>query len=318
MRRAAATVIAIAVLAGACAGDSGPNRVTVYTSVTQETVDAVLDVVAAQHPDLDVVVVRAPTGELTARLAAEARAGGVRADVLWLTDPLSMIDYESDGTLRAWQPDGADMVPAWATGERHWGTRVLAMVLVHHSDVQAPRDWDELAHPRYRDRVVLPDPGFAGSALAVVGFFATAGGDDQVVLLRDLHANGAVTVPAPGEVVTAVAEGRFDVGVTLAYSAAAAVEAGSPLEIVVPPGGAIALYSPIAVTSDASNPSAAERVVESVLSFDGQSAIAATGWQPIRDDVRTGPRYRLASVDWIRLAAERDVLLADFRSIFGE
>ncbi|HKZ92156.1 MAG TPA: hypothetical protein VJZ50_08445, partial [Candidatus Limnocylindrales bacterium] len=40
------------------------GQVTVYTSVTQDTVDAVLAALAEQRPGLAVEVFRAPTGEL--------------------------------------------------------------------------------------------------------------------------------------------------------------------------------------------------------------------------------------------------------------
>ena len=47
------------------------------------------------HPDLEVEVFRAPTGELDARIATEQRTGGIGADVLWMTDPLSVQQYEA-------------------------------------------------------------------------------------------------------------------------------------------------------------------------------------------------------------------------------
>ena len=99
-----------ALLIAACSSSS-PDSVRLYTSVTQETVDAVVERYEADHADVEVEVFRAPTGELTARIAAELREGGLQADVLWLTDPLSMQQYGADGLLRTWRAAGAVPCP---------------------------------------------------------------------------------------------------------------------------------------------------------------------------------------------------------------
>jgi iron(III) transport system substrate-binding protein len=313
--RGLAAVFVAALLVAACTSAS-PDSIRLYTSVTQETIDALVERFEADHADVEVEVFRAPTGELAARIAAELREGGLQADVLWLTDPLSMQQYDADGLLRSWRPAGAAAVPDWASEERFWGTRILKMVIVHGGDTAAPTTWSDLTSESYRGRIAIPDPGFAGSALAVLGYFATsdAYGFDFYRSLRD---NGAVQLASPGEVVTGVAEGRFDAGITLEFSARAAIEKGSPITIVRPGSGAIAIYSPIAVTSESDAPIRAEAFVELVLSTTGQELIAATGWEPIRDDVAWADRGPLDTIDWSVLADRREELLASYRELFG-
>ncbi|HSG79151.1 MAG TPA: substrate-binding domain-containing protein, partial [Acidimicrobiia bacterium] len=128
MRRVLATLGAIVVLAAGCSG-SGRATLAVYTSVTQATVDAVVAGFREANPDVEVEVLRAPTGELNARIAAERREGGLRADVLWLTDPLSMQQYDADGLLRGADPDVSG-IPAAYREDRFWGTRILNLVVV--------------------------------------------------------------------------------------------------------------------------------------------------------------------------------------------
>lgn len=309
-RTAAIALIVTAATLVSCAG-SDDGAIRLYTSVTEETVTVVVDQFE-QATGIDVEVFRAPTGELAARVAAEQREGGIQADVFWLTDPLTMQQYDADGVLKEWTPSGADAVPSEYRTERFWGTRLLAMVVVHGRDVPAPGSWGDLADPQYAGRLAMPDPGFAGSALAVLGYL---GSDPTygMTYFEALHDNGLVVVNAPGDVVTGVAEGRFDVGITLEFSARTAVEKGSPIAIVWPEPGAITLYSPIAVVDGAGG--SAERFVEHVLTLDAQVAIAETGWQPIRDDVGwvvDGPQV---AVDWAALFDRREELLAAFRSL---
>lgn len=291
--------------------DASDEPIRLYTSVTEATVTSVVDAFEADT-GRTVEVFRAPTGELTGRIAAEQRSGGIQADVLWLTDPLSMQQYAAEGLLREWQPEGAGAVASRYKAATFWGTRILSMVIIQNPDLAPLTSWSDLASPEYAGRIAAPDPGFAGSALAVLAYFTSepAFGFDYY---RELVANGLVVVNAPGEVVTGVAEGRFDAGITLSFSAEAALKKGSPIAIVWPTPGAIAIYSPIAVLDDSDRPG--EELAEFVLSRDAQQLIAATGWQPIRDDVPWDVGGEQVSVDWGALLDGRDELLAEYQSI---
>ncbi|MBA2529532.1 MAG: extracellular solute-binding protein [Euzebyales bacterium] len=329
-----AWLVVVVVVAAGCGGEQGaraptpsdtpagqaaaPSRtLRLYTTVTEDTVDAVVAAYGEEHPDVAVEVFRAPTGELNARIAAERREGEVRADVLWLTDPLSMQGYDAEGLLAAVPGDAAAEVAREYRSDTSVGTRILDMVIVHEAGLDpAPRSWRDLADPAYADAVALPDPAFAGSALGVLGYFADAEGYG-LDFYRDLAANGAVTVPAPDEVVTGVAEGRFRAGMTLGTAARAAAEQGSPIEIVQPSPGAIAIYSPIAVVRSARDRAAAASFVEFSVTRPAQEAIADTGWQPIRDDVPWAHDSRLVAPDWPAVADRQAELLDAYRSIFG-
>ncbi len=310
-RSAVVALLASMVLLVACGGDDD-DSIRLYTSVTEGTVTAVVELFE-EETGVEVDVFRAPTGEVAARIAAEQREGGIQADVLWLTDPLTMQQYAADDLLQAWEPAGVDLVPAEYATDTFWGTRILSMVIVQQAGLDDPlTTWGDLADPAYRDAIATPDPGFAGSALAVLGYFATAPeyGFDYY---RQLADNGLVVVNAPGEVVTGVAEGRFDAGITLDFSARNAVAKGSPIEIVWPASGAVAIYSPIGVVDGSGGN--AERFLEHVLTAEAQEAIADTGWQPIRSDVPWDAGGPQVSVDWAALFDQRQDLLDTFQAI---
>jgi iron(III) transport system substrate-binding protein len=303
------------VAAAACSSGDG-NTLRVYTSVTQGTVDSVVEGFGLLNPDVAVEVFRAPTGELAGRIAAEQREGGLGADVLWLTDPLSMQQYSGDGVLRSWQPEAAASLPEEFRTDTFWGTRILTMVVVVGDGITPPDTWLDLTDPRFEGRVAFPDPGFAGSSLAVLGFFASTDGYG-LGFYEALADNGAIQVNAPGEVVTGVAEGRFDAGITLRFSARNAVNNGSPLSIVWPDDGAISLYSPIAVSATSGRVGVAEEFVDYVLGRDAQERIAATGWQPISREVPWEVGGLQVTVDWVDLFDHQAELLDAYRAIFG-
>ena len=321
MRVVGSLLVAVLLLAacGDGAGTTASRRMTIYTSVTQETVDAVVAAFELENANVELDVFRAPTGELNARLASEARGGGVRADVIWATDPLSMHAWEEQGMLADDVNLDVAAIPPELRSESFWGTRVLYLVIVHREGLRTtPASWSDLTDPAYRDAVEIPDPAFAGSAFAALGYFALepAFGMD---FFRRLRENGAVQVPSPTDVVTDVAEGRADLGITLSFSASTVEVEGSPIEQVWPAPGAIGVYSPIAITSSASNRSQAEAFVRYVVSEPGQRQIAASGWHPVLPGV-VGPGLPAGAdeifPDWPSLYERQDELLRQYHEIF--
>ena len=303
-----------ALIAGCGGGSDGTLRI--YTSVTGDTVDAVVAGFEAAHPGVDVEVFRAPTGELAARIAAEQRQGGLRADILWLSDPLSIQQYEADGLLLAWAPRGVEAIPERFRAPTFWGTRVLTMVVVHGAGIPAPAKWWDLAGEAYTGGVALPDPGFAGSALGALGYFAMDPGYGMD-FYRALAANGATQVSSPGDVVAGVAEGRFVAGMTLEATAVTAIEKGSPISIARPHPGAIGISSPVAVVAGSAGEASARDFVEYLLTVEAQEAIAATGWRPVREDVPWDRSGGIVLPDWAQVYDRRLELLDDYSAVIG-
>jgi iron(III) transport system substrate-binding protein len=291
------------------------GELTVYTSVTQDTVDAVLAALAEVAPELRVEVFRAPTGELDARLATEQRIGGIGADVLWLSDPLSAQRYEADGLLAPLEGPAFAAVPEAFRGDTFVGTRLLNLVLVSGLDVEdAPTSWADLAEA---EGVVMPDPGFAGSAFAALGYLATAD-EYGMEFFQALKDHGATVVPSPIDTVTGVAEGIYRTGITLDQIARTNIEAGAPIVLTWPEPGAIAVFSPVAVVAESDDLAAAEAFAAFLVSKEGQAAIASTGWQPVRDDVAWPHESAVVTADWDELYGSQAQLLEDFYAIFGD
>ncbi len=304
---------AAAVLLAGCGGDADDGTITIYTTVTEETVTAVVDLFTAANPEATVEVFRAPTGEVTARIATEVRQGDLQADVLWLTDPLSIQQYAADGLLESWEPEEIDVVAEEYRTDTFFATRLLSVVMIHGPDTPVG-DWQDLIGV---DGVVaIPDPGFAGSAFGALAFFAQseAYGMDFYESLAD---SGAVQVQAPADVISGVAEGRYAAGITLSQAAEAAIADGSPIVLAWPASGAVAVYSPIAVVEGSEASTTARAFVNYVLGAEAQQAIADTGWQPIRTDVSWPERGSHVAVDWAGAFDRQDELLDAYRAIFG-
>ena len=298
------------------------TQITLYTSVTQNTVTAVLDGFEKQNPNIKVSVFRATTGQLNARIAADQHSGGLRADVIWGTDPLSMESYAQQGLFQPWPLTNLPGVPPQDKTTYFWGTRELYLVIVAHQGLKPmPTTWAGLTSASYQGKVALPDPAAAGSAFAALGYFDTTPGFGMNYY-HALKANGAVQVSTIPEVVTDVAEGRYQLGITLDSEVRAAVKQGSPVVLVWPSDGAISLYSPIAETVAAKQTlgTAAQALIRYVLSEPGQTAIGKTGWQPVLPGV-AGPARPAGATevypDWTALFGRQNQVLRQYQAIFG-
>lgn len=297
-------------------GSDVAGTVRLYTSYSQPEVDAVVAAYGEAEPDVTLEVFRAPTGQLAARIAAEQRSGGIRGDVLLLSDPLSMQQYAAEGQLRRWSPPEASVVPAELQTDTFWAVTTSRVVVVHQPG-QAPASWHDLTDPSYRDAVALPDPDFAGSAFGALGYFALAE-DFGFDFYRALEDNGAVQVQAPGEVVTGVAEGRFRAGMTLDFVARAAMAEGSPVEIAAPDPGAVLLYAPVGVFAGTENPAAAESFANFLLTRPAQEAMAELDRHPVREDVPAkAPAVSEVTPDWPAIFDQQAQLRTGYREIFG-
>lgn len=328
---ALATAAALAALT-ACGGSSAPaatasasgvtlsGHLTVYTSVTQDTIDAVLAGFNKAQPNVRVDVFRALTGQVNTRIATEEQTGGIKADVIWQSDPLSMQPLAARGRLLAWSPNDMSAVPAAYRTGTFFGTRLLTMVIVYHKGTTPlPASWSDLTSSAYQGAVAIPNPAAAGTAFGALGYFSQASGYG-LDYYRKLKANGAVQVQTINDVITGVAQGRYKVGISLDTTARQEIAKGSPIDVVWPKPGAVSIYSPVAVVKTSANAAAARGFVEYLLSSGGQKAIASRGWQPVRTDV-PGPSVpaggHLVAPDWPRLYDRQQTLLDAYRQIFG-
>ena len=321
-RAAAFCAASMTFLVAACgsSSDSGSGSdsgsLTLYTCVSDTTIAPVIKAYEKANPGDEVKLFRAPTGELNARVAGDVRSGGLRADVIWACDPLTMQDYVDQDLVGGWTPKSS--IPSEYRTDDYVGVALLYMVAVSGKGVPPATGWADLTKPAYDGKVALPDPAVAASALGTLGYFS-ANPDFGIDFYKDLKANGATQVSTPDEVVTGVAEGTYSAGITTANSAYASKSNGSPIEVTWPAPGAVGIYGPVALAQE-TDKAQAKRFISFVTSKEGQEVIADGGSYPTLPDV-PGPMKPEDAVvvlpDWARVAASEDDLLGQYQKIFG-
>jgi iron(III) transport system substrate-binding protein len=315
-------LLGVLLFLAACGSGPATSRaesITLYTCVTDTTVQPILEKFHAAHPGSEVKLFRAPTGELNARVASDARSGGLKADVVWACDPLTMQGYRDQQLVASWlPPEAADMPKQFRTAD-DVGVAVLYLVAIHAKGTATPKTWSDLTKPAYAP-VAVPDPAVAASALGALGYFSQGDGYG-LDFYRKLKQQGAKQVSTPDNVTTGVAQGQYRAGLTIANSADLAQSKGSPIEVTWPEPGAVAIYGPIALARHSADSSLAKDFISYVVSQDGQQVLADAGSYPTRPGIsgpKIPPHAPVVYPDWKRIAGTKDLLLKDYQTIFGD
>jgi iron(III) transport system substrate-binding protein len=127
-------------------------------------------------------------------------------------------------------------------------------------------------------------------------------------------------VGTPDEVTTGVAQGIYDAGMTVATSAYAAESDGSPVAVVWPEPGAVAIHGPIALATDSADSEAAKDFISFVVGHEGQAVLGESGSYPAMPDM-PGPTIPddapVVAPDWDAIGQDKDAVLAEYQQVFG-
>ncbi|TQN42585.1 iron(III) transport system substrate-binding protein [Blastococcus colisei] len=299
------------------AGAGAAETITLYTCVSDTTIQPLIDAFEDRADGAQVELFRAPTGELNARVAADVRSGGLRADVIWGCDPLTVQAFVDEGLVGGWTPPEAAAIPGEFRTDDYVGVAVLYMLALHRTDVPAPQTWSDLAAGDYA--VAVPDPSVAASALGALGWFASEP-DYGLDFYVQLRGNGAVQVGTPNDVTAGVSQGIYDAGITIANAAYAAVEDGSPVAVAWPEPGAVAIYGPIALATGSADSQVAKDFISFVVGDDGQAVVGESGSYPTRPGAPTPTIPQGAPIvfpDWAAIGSDKDAIVGEYQQVFG-
>jgi iron(III) transport system substrate-binding protein len=272
------------------AAETEAASLTLYTSEPQEKIDELIAAFTEQHPEIDVEVFRAGTGDLTARIAAEEKAGDIGADLLLAADAPTFEDYaERDLLLEYESPEAASIQQDLIDPEHFYvGTRLLPTVIAINTNTiaDAPTSWNDLTDPAYAGKIAMPNPDVSGAA----AYNAAVWLDEPKLglsWLEGLAANRPLIAESNGPVSQAVAEGSSPVGIVVDSLVRDLAAAGSPIEAVYPEEGVPFVSQPVGIFADTEQPEAAKLLVDFLISKQGQEIAVAQSYLPIRDDVQS-------------------------------
>ncbi|HTR70369.1 MAG TPA: sulfate ABC transporter substrate-binding protein [Mycobacteriales bacterium] len=180
----------------------------------------------------------------------------------------------------------ANLVPSSWSQNKYDGmvTNSVAVFIVRKGNPLNIHSWDDLIKPGVK--VVTPNPLSSGSAcwnlMAAYGAQIQEG-KTQSQALDYVHQllEHTVSQPESGSLATAAfVQGTGDVLIGYENEAIEAQQAGDDVDYVIP-SDTILIQNPIAVTTNAANPTLANNFVKFLYSDTGQSIFAQQGYRPV-------------------------------------
>jgi len=284
LRMTAAALLAVATLLSC--GQSGRTVLTVYSPHGKDLLEHYERAFEQTDSTVDVQWVDMGSQEILDRLRAEA--ANPQAD-LWFGAPAEIFERAAkEGLLEPYQPTWAGGVSNDARDPNNlwYGTYLTPEVIAYNSDAvsdtEAPKDWNDVLDPKWRDRVIIRDPIASGTMRAIFGAIiarelartgSTRAGYDW--LLR-LDANTKEYTLNPTILYQKL--GRQE-GVVTLYNmpdmATLQQRTRIPVKWVVPASGTPVLVEGIAIVKGAKQPELAKRFYEFVTSSDALRTAAA-------------------------------------------
>lgn len=244
-RRLFSQLLPLGALALAAAHAAHAGTITVYTSLEEDEIKEYVSAAKKDMPDLDIKVLRLSTGDLGPRMLAES--ANPQHDVIWGWAVTNMLDPRIGALLEPYAAKGADKLESrYRSADSKWfaTTGYMAAFCVNTEVLKAknlpvPTSWKDLADPRYKSEVVMPNPVSSGTGyLQIAALLQSKGEQDGWAFLKTLDGNVAQYIKSGSRPCKAARAGEFGIGTSLAFAAMQSVEEGYPVKMVIPTDGA--------------------------------------------------------------------------------
>ena len=180
-------------------GSRSPRKLLIYTPHGQDLLRDFIARYKAIRPEVDVQFLDMGSREILERVRAERNRP--QADLWWGAAHTTFQTAAEENLLAPYRPTWADRIPSTSRDQqdRWYGTYQTPEVIVYNSDAvkaeEAPRDWDDVLDPKWRDKILIRNPNPSDSMRAIFGamiwrFYRDTGSPDQGYdWLRRLDAN---------------------------------------------------------------------------------------------------------------------------------
>lgn len=258
---------------------------------------------------------RAPSVKLFQKFTAEAEAGNIKADVIHGSLPPGFLDAKARGWLAKYTtPEGQKYAARFKDPDGYFvAARFIAMGIAINPQLikgdEVPRTWKALLDPHWKDKLIASDPGSSGTGLATFYYWEKTFGLD---FIRQLAKNRPMIVSSSAIVANSVVSGERPVAAQVdSWEIVSRANKGLAIEGIYPTEGVPAVLSPAAAVAKAPHPSAAQLLLDYMLSAEGQQVFqdevgsysARDGMPPLKGAPPL-KELHLVDLDWAALQKE--------------
>ncbi len=249
------------------------GTISVYTALEEDEIKDYLAVAKKDMPDVDIQVLRLSTGDLGARILAEA--SNPRHDVIWGWALTNMLDTRIAALTESYAAKGSEKLGKGdraSDGKWFAATGYMAAFCVNTEVLKAknlpiPLSWKDLTNPIYKGEVVMPNPVSSGTGyLQIAALLQSKGNEEGWKFLKTLDGNVAQYIKSGSRPCKAARAGEFAIGTSLAFAAMQSIEEGFPIKMIIPNDGAGFELEASALMSSSKNKTDAKRFLDWTLS----------------------------------------------------
>lgn len=166
-------LLVIVLIASSACRQSSQRSLLIYTPHGQDMLRDFVTRYKQAHPEVDVQFLDMGSREVFERIRAERNRP--QADLWWGAAHTTFQTAADENLLAPYRPTWADKVPDYARDakDRWYGTYETPEVIVYNSDAvraeDAPRDWDDVLDPKWRDKVLIRNPNPSDTMRAIFG-----------------------------------------------------------------------------------------------------------------------------------------------------
>ena len=311
------------------------GTITVYSALEEDEIAAYLDAAKKTLPDVKIEVLRLSTGDLGARLIAEA--GHPQADVIWGFAVTNMLDKRILDQLEPYKAAGTDKLPAafkdpdgkWFAATGYMGAFCVNTEVQKAKNLPMPKSWADLADPAFKGEVVMPNPASSGTGyLQMAAILQGMGADKGWSFLEKLDKNMAQYTTSGSKPCKMARTGEFAVGASLSFVAMQSIEAGFPVKMVIPSDWEGYELEASGLVKGADNATDAKRFLDWTLSAEAAGVYASfkaivtiPGAKPSESAKAAGLPEDVSKVlypmDFAKSGAERGDILKTWKTKIG-
>lgn len=275
-------------------GARSEGEVVFYSAmIVNQALRPISEAFMKKYPFLKLTYWRAESAGIFTKLAAEARAGKVVADVVEGTGVGESVVQA--GLAQPYVTPAIEGIPAnyhdpnriWTATRRSFFGSAFNTKLTLPSEV--PKTYQDLLDPRWKGRIAWHAGSASGADLFVTNLRMSWGDDRTREYLRQLSEQKVASLSGSSarSLVDRVIAGEFLLGLNIfAHHPLISQAKGAPTSSALM-GPVAATVGTMIVPRDIKHPHAAMLLVDFILSREGQSILAEAGYFPTRKDVPT-------------------------------
>ena len=211
--------------------------------------------------------------KLAQKFEAEVRAGQVRPSVMDTSVPGIMMDWVDRGLMMQYSSPEAGGYPDNLQNPDYWAPiKALVLVIAYNrgmiSDEEAPKTWEDILDPKWKDKMVMADAAYSGAALH---WFAAMRKEFGPEFMEKLSKQNVLLRQGSGATADTVVTGERPLSpMMLHYRAFASIDKGADINVVMPQEGVPISYMVMGIPKDAPNPELGKQFMDFALSKDAQ------------------------------------------------